>query len=198
MASASTRFHATDDGRPLHALSISELRALILDDVKRVHESLQQRTHVDQHREFEELKLRTLRAVFVFGNKYVNIIDEKNAELERAITNLREEVERRKEIYDRFVVERNHRRGWEDDYNQLNDRFAQKRQKKRDWKTKFARVKVVGSNACLRLEEVLTDKFNRIIRALRIQNQVLQIRLTGAPIINNPPPQPVNQIWLLL
>lgn len=73
--------------------------------------------------------------------------------------------------------------------NELYNRFLRKRAKKRRLKALL--------ETCNRMGGLLKVRYDRIVRALRIQNQVLQIRLNNAPI-NPLPPAPPRLTWLLL
>jgi hypothetical protein len=119
-----------------------------------------------------------------------NIIDQKDAEfnaLRDNLMNIIAQKDRELEASDQLIANYNVAN------NLLNQRLAE-----RDAQLRNYRRERVDMIAHYRSEQLLTRRLTRQRLLLKMANRQLQIRLLNPPIIAPPPPQRIDQVWLLL
>ena len=135
-------------------MSKDELRILITNNINTLHDWLNPRVREVDRPGLLTLKNATLEALTILGNKFINDL---HALDENRKTEVRDEVERRNGLY---------------------NRFQRKRDKKRIWKYRYMQI----GDACIRSEEALLTTFKRRILALKLRIAGLQIELNNRPI----------------
>jgi hypothetical protein len=174
---------------PLTGMSKDELRALITNNINTLHNTLSPRVREMGRPGLLTLKDRTLEALTVLSNKFINDLHTLDENRKREVA---DEVDRRNQWYNRFFRKRDKKRIWKAEYVVWFNRYITKRDKKRIWKHRYMQI----IDAYNRSEEALIATFRRRIVALKLRIAGLQIELGNAPINLLPPQPPVNQIWL--